>query len=360
VAHADSRPIVDGWRSGALFPYEDPGTQRPRTSVRVDRGALSFALSPDLASASVTALYQLTNAGPEPEAMDLAFSFVHGDREDDDPTAHALLELDGAPLRFRTASELAPSPTSAPGPRLRFLIFHVDFPPGQPLTVAVHYTQPATEDRTLAVNTTYRFDYFLSPGRRWAAFGPLDVSVHVPPGARFSSTGPPFSSAPPVRFVRDAEGYRAEVPGLPEGELHLEAMSPRGLWLGMTRPLGYWAIVIAGLAAAGGGAGAASGWRWGRTDGGKRAALPLLAAGALAAASALAVLVLLLAAAPPHALGFGYAGVLGGVLLSVLAGPLGAGVAAVSARAVRRRRAAAARARRPDPDDPGPQGPPAP
>ena len=71
-----------------------------------------------------------------------------------------------------------------------------------------------------------------------------------------------------------------------------------GLWLRMTRPPGYWAVTVAGLAAASVAVGAASGQRWGRAAGGKRAALPLLAAGALAAVSALAVLVLLLAASP--------------------------------------------------------------
>jgi hypothetical protein len=350
VAHADTRPILDGWRSSALSVSTDAGAPPVRTSVRVDRSALAFSLSPDLASASVHAAYLLTNAGPEPEAMDLAFSFAGGDRGDD-PTAHTFLELDGAPFPFRTATEVDPTG----GAHLRHLIFHVDFAPGQPLMVAVHFTQQATEDRTVAVNSTYRFDHLLSPARRWAGFGPFDVSIRVPPGARFSSSFP-FASYP-FSFVHDADGYRADVPGLPGGDLHFEVTPLSGLWLRMTRPPGYWAVTVAGLAAASVAVGAASGQRWGRAAGGKRAALPLLAAGALAAVSALAVLVLLLAASPPHALGFGYAGVLRGVLLAVLAGPLGAGAAAASARAARRRRTAAEGARKADPDVPGPPAP---
>ena len=405
-----AKAVLDGQRSGTLVP-------EGATSVRVDREALSFALAPDLASA-VTASYQLTNTGAAAEAADVAFVFVRGDLRDDDPTAHAFLEADGAPLRFRAVTDAgllepklrgwldehpdlthalgAPGDpdqaairglvqaaggrclgscdglvswyrsTSAEGERrpagddaildaardaipgavadlagkwttftgrdararLGFLLFHLDFQPGQRRTLTVHYRQQAGDDREAAVNATYVFDYLLSPGRRWAGFGPLDISVHVPGRARFTS---------PLPFRREGDTYRAELPGLPPGELRFEAMSLDGLWFGMTEPGGYWAILIAAIAAAATAIAAAAGKRWASAAGWKRVGLPLLVAGPLAAVCSLAVFALLMAAYPHHALGFGYGGFLGGLLLVVLAGPVGAALAAIAAARERAR-----------------------
>jgi hypothetical protein len=408
-----AKAVLGSERTGTLVP-------EGATAVRVERELLAFSLAPNLASAAVTAAYQLTNTGAAAESADVAFAFVRGERHDEDPTAQAALEADGAPLPFRAVSDaelllpklrgwLSEHPAIAdalsgrddpdrnairglveaaggrcpggcdaliswhrnalsegehrsareqdeaileaareaiPGAvadltskwttftggdartRLGFLLFHLDFLPGQKRTLTVHYRQQAGEDRGAAVNTTFVFDYLLSPARRWAGFGPLDVSVSVPSHTQFSS---------PLPFERGGDTYHVALPGLPDGELRFEAMPLDGLWLGMTGTCGYWAIVILAIAATALAIATAAGRQWANVTGWKRASVPLLVAGPLAAVCSLAVLVLLLSVFPPHALGFGYGGILGGALLVLLAAPIGAAVAAVTAARRRKR-----------------------
>jgi hypothetical protein len=217
--------------------------------------------------------------------------------------------------------------------RLGFLLFHLDFRPGQTRAVTVRYVQRAGVDRQAYVNETYSFTYLLSPARRWAGFGPLDVSIQVPGRALFSSGAP---------FRREGGTYRAALPALPEGELGFAVTSLDGLWLGMTRPGGYWAILAAAMAAAAIAVGHAAGRVWAGATRWTRVLLPLLTAGPLAAVCSFAVLVLVLWAFPPQALGFGYDALLGGALLIVLAAPVGAVASAVTA-ARRARRSAVRR-----------------
>jgi hypothetical protein len=217
--------------------------------------------------------------------------------------------------------------------RLGFLLFHLDLKPGQTRSVTVHYVHRPDADRSARVNPTYGFDYLLSPARRWAGFGPLDVSVQVPPNTRFASR---------TAFRRKGDTYRAELPGLPDGELRFEAMSLDGLWLGMTQPRGYWAILAFAIASTALAVGVTAGRFWARASRLRRLLLlPLLAAGPLSVACALAVLVLLLIAFPSEALGFGYEGILRGALLVLLAAPVGA-LASVAAAAWKARRIPAA------------------
>jgi hypothetical protein len=216
--------------------------------------------------------------------------------------------------------------------RLGFLLFHLDFEPGQRHAVTVRYVHRAEVDRSGYVNSTYGFDYLLSPARRWAGFGPLDISVHVPGRAR-------FASRPPLQ--RDGDTWHAALPGLPPGELRFEVMSLDGLWLGMTQPGGYWAITVAAMTAIAIAVGSASGRVFGGGSRWRRLLLPLVTAAPLAAVCALALLVLLLIVFPHHALGFGYGGLAGGALLVLLSAPLGAVASAVTgARTARRARRA--------------------
>ncbi len=140
------------------------------------------------------------------------------------------------------------------GAHLGFLLFHVDFEPGQARAVTLRYVHRAEVLETGDVSSTYAFDYPFAPARRWAGFGPLDVSVHVPGRAR-------FTARPALEHA--GETWRASFPGLvggdpqtpgpaglPTRDLRFEVMSLEGLWLGMTEPGGYRAIAAAAIAAA--------------------------------------------------------------------------------------------------------------
>jgi hypothetical protein len=217
--------------------------------------------------------------------------------------------------------------------RLGFLLFHLDFQPGQTRNVTVHYEHHAEADRSAFVNTLYGFDYLLSPARRWAGFGTLDVSVRVPKNVQFRSG--------PMRFRDEGDTRRLTLRGLPDGEMHFDVMSLDGLWLGMTEPGGYWAILIVALAPTAIGVGAAAGRLWAGASRWRRILLHLFAAGPLSAACSLAVLVLLGVVFPRHALGSGYGPLLGVALLIILAVPAGALASAASAARKARRAAAA-------------------
>lgn len=214
-------------------------------------------------------------------------------------------------------------------PRLGFLRFHLDMVAGQRRTVTVRYEQRATRDRAKHVNETFTFDYLLSPAKQWASFGPLDVTVHAPPDLDFSS---PFPLKP------EGDAYRASLPTLPEGELSFSLRSRQNLWFGWADTGNYWIVLTAGMLGSAIAVGAGTGRWWQQRRRWVSALLRLFAAGPLAASVSFAVLVLLSIAFPPHALGFGYGGLVGGALLVLLSIPVGAVASFVSA-AVRARRA---------------------
>src|SRR5262249_42708789 len=99
-----ARGVIDGERYAVLAPSD-------RTSVRVDREALDFAIAPELRQAAVVATYTMTNAGAAVESDDIAFVYVREDR-DADPIPSAVVEVDGAPIPVRHESDgevLAPA-----------------------------------------------------------------------------------------------------------------------------------------------------------------------------------------------------------------------------------------------------------
>jgi hypothetical protein len=208
--------------------------------------------------------------------------------------------------------------------RTGFLLFHLDFAPGQSRAVTVRYEQRATEDRSARVNTTYRFVYLLSPARRWASFGPLDISVRAPPRVDLTASLP---------LRRDGDAYHASLPTLPDGELTISTMSRDGLWFGWSDPAGYWALVLAAMGLGALGIGAATGkwWQDRRGRAWQGALLRIFVAGPLAAAVSFAALVLLASAFPPHALGYGYGAFFGGALLVLLSLPAGAAASFIAA-----------------------------
>ena len=316
-----ARPSADGEQTGVLVPQRD-------SAIRVDAETLTFDVSADLGTAAVTAVYRMTNTGAAPSAPEVAFVFVQGDR---DRAADPSIRLDDRVVPFTLSgdeSRLASGwSTLASSRKLGFIFFHLDFAPGQTRTVTVAFTQASSWDHSHTANTVHGFDYLLSPARSWASFGPLDVSVRVPPDTRLTAGVP--------ALTRDGDRYRASLPTLPSGELHFEVMSEAGLWFGMASTDGYLTILVSALWISAVAIGVAMGRRW--TQAGCRPALVgIFGAGALALMASVAIFTLAGAAFPPR--GLGYSGAILGVFLVVLSGPVGAGVSFVTSWSRARRR----------------------
>jgi hypothetical protein len=315
-------------------PGELAGILEPRTegAVRVDRETLTFDVREDLAAASVKAVYRMTSTAAAPLSFDVAFVHVgeEGTRDREQPVAPPSVFADDQPVPFRTESDAGKRVqgwSELTGSRpLVFLLFHLDFAPGQTRTVSVGYMQEAGWDRVVNVNTTFTFEYLLSPAKRWASFGPLDIRVHVPPGTRVTS--------PTTAFTREGDVHAAAFATLPPGELTFSVMSTRGLWFGLAGTGAYWSILIAAQLIAVTAIGIATGGLW-QQSGCKAAIFRILGAGFLGAAGVAAVAFLALACFPGH--GLGYGGFFGAAGLVLLAAPTCVAVSFVAARSRWRR-----------------------
>jgi hypothetical protein len=305
------------WSGEQHGPLVAPGP----TTVRVDDEELTFVLGAELGAAEVTARYRMTNGGAAPAGGEVAFVYVRGDRDDREASAAPVITVDGAAVELRRVegAEL-PAPAlrawgELPAERLAWLVFRLDFTPGQARTVEVRYAQLPSRDLAERVNPTYAYDYLLSPARSWASFGPLHLRVRAPAGtALLSSTIP---------LARDGEGYRAELAGLPDRELSFTVMSTAGLWFGMSTSGGYLRLVALALALLT----LPAAWLGGRL---LRRASPAsstvwitFAGGGLVFGLGLAALLLVDRITPRRAFGFGYGGAFtlaGLLLLCVLVG----------------------------------------
>jgi hypothetical protein len=213
--------------------------------------------------------------------------------------------------------------------RLSWLAFPLDFAAGATRTVTVTYEHAAGSDTSKAVNQTFTYDYLLSPASRWARFGPLHVTVKVPPGTRLIAS---------PALTRDGDTYRVDLPTLPGGELSLHVMSLKGLLFGMTQPAGYWVVLLAALSMVTIVLGVRLGRAWARLGSRFSVALGCIFGTGLVVGLADGVLMWLLSAAfPARAFGYGYGAAFG------MVGAFGvfvvAGMAISGASAVRRRRA---------------------
>lgn len=277
------------------------------TTVRVDAEDLSFKLAPELNSAHVTARYRMTNTGAAPTHGEVAFVFVQGDYDRFDgtlPSTPPSITIDGAPSGFRII-EGAELPEKGPGPwsdisseHLGWLVFDLGFAAGQTRTVEVGYIHCPSRDDGERVNPVFTYDYLLSPAKSWASFGPLHLRVQLPAGAELLSTTVPL--------VRDGNGYRADLAGLPDGELTFELMPTGGLWFGMSNSSSYFGLLFAVVLALVLGVCWPLGRAW-------RRASPLRSS--ISMVLGICVLVMLLVSValsllgqlmPRHALGFGY------------------------------------------------------
>jgi hypothetical protein len=209
--------------------------------------------------------------------------------------------------------------------RLSWLAFQLDFAAGGTRTVTVRYEHVAGNDTRKAVNQTFTYDYLLSPAKRWARFGPLHLTVHVPPDTSLKSSLP---------LVRDGDTYRADLGGLPEGELSIEVMSLKGLLFGMTQPGGYWFLLLAVLSGVTFALGLWLGRKWARLGSRLRIVLACILGTGLIVVVANGVVVWALSMLlPQRAFGSGYESAFG-LLFAIVMFAIGAMVlSGLSARA---------------------------
>lgn len=375
-----ARSSFDGDRYGAL-------AARTEGVLQVDSEDLVFELAGDLATARVTATYRFSNPSPEGRRVDAAFVFVQGDASRKIDSA-ATITIDGVPAKFsvvtdaqqllpaleawiaahpeqaaqkgsdreptalrvlleardagvnndelvmRAAREVVPEAvkemekgfTSLGAPRrLTWLAFPIEVPPKGTRTVVVAYTHAPGQDLAKRVDTTFTYEYLLSPAKTWASFGPLHVDVRLPPRTFAES---------PLPWRAEGSSMRADFGTLPQGELVFEVMSKKNLWLGMTTPPGYWAIVLTLLVVVAFATGRLGGRSWGRRGSGGIASLGwgagiVIVTGIASSFTAVVVSAIF----PEHAFGFGY-----GPTFGLLVAVLGACVVSVIVAARARKR----------------------
>ncbi len=244
-ANATQANMAKWWRDGEGY---GPLAPQSDTHVRVDSEDLSFDVAPSLDRAQVTATYRLTSGDGTPSSADVAFVFVAAEGAPE-AAPHASIAIDDLPVPFRVVTDddlLAHATpeevarlhdawsTLAGGRHLVWLTFRLEVGASATRTVTVRYEHAAGDDTRQAVNTTFTYEYLLSPAKRWAGFGPLHLTIHLPPGTALEAA---------QSLVRDGDTYRADFPGLPEGELTFGVMSRKGLLFGMAQTTGYWLLL---------------------------------------------------------------------------------------------------------------------
>jgi len=326
TAHANmARSFWPGDKHGPLMA-EGP------TDVRVDSEELSFKLTADLSAADVTATYHMTNGGAAASSGEVAFVHVIGEEMKGDPQEllPPRITVDGAAVEFRAITDpdqqaaRSSTWTKLPNQGLGWLVFTLDFAPGQKRVVEVRYPHVASRELAEHVNPSFTYQYLLSPAKSWASFGALRLRVQVPAQTELLSST--------IALQRNGDVYQADLTGLPEGELMFEVSSQRGLWLGMSSFSSYLrlvalvlALITVPLAWFGG-----RSWRRARPE--KATAWMVIGMALLVLFLAGAVVIGTAELAPRHAFGFGYEGsfvLLSYVFLAVIASMV---LTAISAR----------------------------
>ena len=276
------------------------------TTVRVDAEELSFTMTNELGPAEVIARYRMTNTGAAPSGGDVAFVFVHGESERYEGGYPApVITIDGVAAEYRTidGADLSGqghgSWSQVQTERLGWLVFRLDFAAGQARTVEVHYYHRPARDLAERVNPTFTYEYLLSPAKSWAAFGPLHLRLSLPADTELVSSTIPL--------VRDGNGYRADLAGLPDGELTFKLMSTRGLWFGMSSPSSYFRLLCVAMALLVFSVSWFAGRKWRRDRPARSSILMVLGLGLLMMPLAGLALAGVAEVLPRHALGFGYA-----------------------------------------------------
>jgi hypothetical protein len=325
--------------------------------VAITRETLAIDLRPLATNglAQVEAVYHLQNQGPE-KKLDLLFASGSASVAD----FQVWLGSQPVPSVPANDTELPPSwkaPSGTPGfpgdgeldylrhgsRRVTPVAFTVTIPPGRH-DLRVRYAAEAATHLD-GYPTVYRqFAYVLAPAKSWAGFGGLDVTIHLPANWRAACT---------PALAREGDTLTGSFADLPTDAIALTLQAPEG-WA--YRPLAGASLGLLGLAGFGG---AVVCWKGGRASG-RHAAISAEAHSGwlsrhawpksvgLGAAWGLAVLgtglfatfgpdwVLPTGQASHYGYGQAFA-MIGVVLLSILAVPVGFGIAQLTAVVVRRR-----------------------
>jgi hypothetical protein len=350
---------------------------RRSSPLRVDAEDLVFDVAPNLGSARVVATYRFTNPTDAQRVGEVAFVYVRGPHAFSPDVPDVSIKVDGAPIAWKRITDtdqltpqleawvaahpgaVANSPTlsawldatggmrdelvvlaarevipqavaamevgwtqlGAPR-RMTWLVFELKVAAGASQIVEVAYTHVPGFDHETRVNTTYEYEYLLSPAKTWASFGALRLRVTLPPKTWARSS---------IAWRRDGDDYLATLDGLPDGELVFSVMSTDRMWFGMTTPPGYWAILLATLTGVASAAGVAL-----RRPERKGRAIRAVAGTAVGLLAGGGVCVLVSYVFPPHALGFGYGPAFGELLLVPVFAALAGAVAACAGYGRRR------------------------
>jgi hypothetical protein len=314
AAHANmARWESDGQKFGPLIARKD-------TRIRVDAEDLTFDVASDLRSAKVTAVYRMTNTAQAEERVEVAFVHVGGDGDAQNVTPPEIA-VDDQRVPFETLQGDQMEKTwsaLAENRRLTFILFRLEFAPGASRSVRVTYPHVPSENYEEHVNTTYSYEYLLSPAKSWASFGPLHIEARLPEDTWFQSD---------LAWQKDDRGFHADLPTLPEGELVFHVMSRRGLLFGMTTLVGYWVIALVLMGGATVLAGRVASRAWRGRSGCLLAGARALCAAVLGAAVNGLVIAILSGVFPERAFGFGY-GPAFGFILALFAGSVVAAIIA--------------------------------
>jgi hypothetical protein len=294
--------------------------------------------------ARVEAVYHLDNRGPE-RRLDLVFA-SGSERVSDFQVRLGEKALPSAPGKQSDLPAAWQPPKQTPGihddqgigylaygrRKVTPLSFTAVLPPG-PQTLRVSYEAEAAKHHYGRPTVYWQLAYVLAPAREWASFGGLEVTVRLPPD---------WLAACSPAMKRDGDVLRESFSTLPADAIALTVQAPVGT---AYQPLVYGGQALLGLA---GVSGAALCWWGGRSRGRiRRRAWPLavllgVAWGLTVFASGLLAVLwpgLAIPAFQGNNYGYGTAfAIVGVVILSVLAVPVGFAIcmiAAASNRATR-------------------------
>ena len=229
--------------------------------VAITRETLTIDLRPLAVKelAHVEAIYHLDNRGPE---RLLELLFVSGSRR----MADFKVWLGDQPVPSAPASQAEvpkswQPPKQTPGihdarglgyypdrPGGERIAFSITLPPG-PQTLKVRYQAEAAFYHRSDQATVYRqFAYVLAPAKDWGSFGGLDVAIHLPEGWQAAFT---------PEMAREGDVLRGSFADLPADAIALTVQAPIGV---LYQPLVYGSQILLALVVL---AGAIVCWRGG-------------------------------------------------------------------------------------------------